>query len=94
MITVKANPELVEYPVSRMYAAAGFFVLYHARGTRAAGVYVWSLARKEWDRVADLDELPAGEWCAVSDGDGFPLPLRLCRSRAGSVTAVWSREVM
>lgn len=75
-------------------AAASFFVLYHAKGTRAPGVYVWSLARKEWDRVADLDELPVGEWCAVSDGDGFPLPLRLCRGRAGSVTAVWSREVI
>jgi|GEM_PF-5166127 len=75
-------------------AAASFFVLYHAKGIRAPGVYVWSLARKEWDRVAELDELPVGEWCGVSDGDGFPLPLRLCRSRAGSVTAVWSREVI
>lgn len=74
--------------------AAAFFVLYNVRGIRAPGVYVWSIARKEHDRVAALDDLPVGEWCYVLDADGFPLPLRMCRSAAGTITAIWSRQVI
>ncbi len=75
-------------------AAASFFVLYQARGSRGPGLYVWNLGLKRWDRVATLESLPVGEWVGVRDGDGFPLPLRLCRAgRSGAVSAIWSRDV-
>jgi hypothetical protein len=74
-------------------AAASFFILYHARGARGPGLYVWNLALKQWDRVATLESLPVGEWVGVRDADGFPLPLRLCRAQSEVVTAIWSTAV-
>jgi hypothetical protein len=74
-------------------AAAVFFVIYanHPGTARPPGVYVWNLTGKTWDRVAELDDLPAGEWVGVQDATGFPLPLRLCRApNSGMITAIWT----
>lgn len=75
-------------------AAAAFFIVYANRActSRPPGLYVYSAFRKEWDRVADVEELPMNTWARVLDGSGSPLPLQLCRADTGMVSALWSGQ--
>ena len=64
--------------------AASIFVLYHARGARGPGLYVWNVTMNRWDRVATLESLPTGEWVGVRDADGWRRYGR-CVNRVGLI---------